>query len=143
MCIGLRAALKEFERVAVVCGAWHVPALTAPLPTASADAAVLKGLSKVKAAMTWVPSTHARLASWQGYGAGVTSPGWYHHLFTAPDRPIARWFVAAAAVLRAEGLPVSSAHIIEAIRLADTLAVLRGRPLAGLAEVSEATRAVM
>ena len=26
----LRAARKEYERVAVVCGAWHVPALTAP-----------------------------------------------------------------------------------------------------------------
>ena len=34
--------------------------------------------------MTWVPWTHGRLASWQGYGAGVSSPGWYHHLFTAP-----------------------------------------------------------
>ena len=35
----LRAALKDgHTRVAVVCGAWHVPALTAPLPPASVDA---------------------------------------------------------------------------------------------------------
>jgi hypothetical protein len=45
----LRKALKEgFERVAVVCGAWHVPALTAPLPPATHDARILKGLPKRK-----------------------------------------------------------------------------------------------
>jgi len=139
----LRSATKGHERVAVVCGAWHVPALTAPLPTASADASVLRGLPKAKVTMTWVPWTHGRLASWQGYGAGVASPGWYHHLFTTIDRPITRWLVDAAAVLREEGQPISSAHVIEAVRLAETLATLRGRPLAGLAEVTEATGAVL
>jgi hypothetical protein len=140
----MRAATKEFERVAVVCGAWHVPALTAPLPSVSSDAAVLKGLPKVKVAMTWVPWTHARLASWQGYGAGVRSPGWYHHLFTAVDEHVvARWLVRAAGVLRKDGVPVSSAHVIEATRLAEALATMRGRPLAGLAEVTDAAHAVL
>jgi hypothetical protein len=139
----LRAATKQHQRVAVVCGAWHVPALTPPLPKVGEDATVLKGLSKVKVTTTWVPWTHGRLASWQGYGAGVTSPGWYHHLFTAADRPIIRWLVGVAALLRAEGLPVSGAHVIEAVRLAEALAALRGRPLSGLAEVTEATRAVL
>jgi hypothetical protein len=139
----LRSARKTHERIAVVCGAWHVPALTDPLPPAAADSRVLKGLQKTRVGMTWVPWTHGRLASWQGYGAGVSSPGWYHHLFTAPDRVIERWLTAVAGVLRTEGLPISSAHIIEAVRLAEALATLRGRPLAGLAEVTEATRAVM
>jgi hypothetical protein len=139
----LRAALKQYERIAVVCGAWHVPALTPPLPTATADAKVLRGLPRTKVAMTWVPWTHGRLASWQGYGAGVTSPGWYHHLFTSPDRPVTRWLVKVAGVLRQEGLAISSAHVIEAVRLAETLAALRQRPLAGLAEVTDATRAVL
>jgi Family of unknown function (DUF5682) len=121
-----------------------VPALTAPLPSASSDAAVLKGLPKVKVAMTWVPWTHARLASWQGYGAGVRSPGWYHHLFTAVDEHVvARWLVRAAGVLRKDGVPVSSAHVIEATRLAEALATMRGRPLAGLAEVTDAAHAVL
>jgi len=139
----LRAALKEgHDRVAVVCGAWHVPAL-AELPPAAADDRVLRGLPKVKVAATWVPWTHGRLASWSGYGAGVSSPGWYHHLFTAPDRPVERWLTQAAAVLREQDLPVSSAHVIEAVRLVEALAVLRGRPLGGLAEITEATRAVL
>ena len=139
----LRTALRRYERVAVVCGAWHVPALTAPLPTVSADAGILRALPKVKVAMTWVPWTHARLASGQGYGAGVRSPGWYHHLFTAPADAVARWLVRAAAVLRRDGVPVSSAHVIEATRLADALATMRGRPVPGLAEVTDAALAVL
>jgi hypothetical protein len=139
----LRAATKQFARVAVVCGAWHVPALRPPLPTATADAAVLRGLLKTKVAMTWVPWTHARLASGQGYGAGVRSPGWYHHLFTTPWETVPRWLVKAAGVLRRDGLPVSSAHVIEATRLADALATMRGRPAPGLTEVTDATLAVL
>ncbi|QYC43430.1 hypothetical protein Nocox_29230 [Nonomuraea coxensis DSM 45129] len=140
----VRAALKQgHTRVAVVCGAWHVPALAGPLPSAAADNALLRGLPKVKAELTWVPWTYGRLASRSGYGAGVTSPGWYHHLFTVPDRPVERWLAEAARVLRDEGLAVSSAHVIESVRLAGSLAALRGRPLAGLSEVTEAARAVL
>ncbi|WP_222870109.1 DUF5682 family protein [Actinomadura decatromicini] len=139
----LRRTLKAgHERVAVVCGAWHVPALTAKVPAAHDDR-TLRGLPKAKVAMTWVPWTHGRLAGRSGYGAGVRSPGWYHHLFAAADRPIERWLTAAARVLREEDLHVSSAHVIEAVRLAEALAALRGRPLAGLDEVTEATRAVL
>ncbi|WP_245666754.1 DUF5682 family protein [Actinomadura latina] len=139
----LRRTLKEgHERVAVVCGAWHVPALRAKVPAAHDDR-TLRGLPRTKVAMTWVPWTHGRLAGHSGYGAGVRSPGWYHHLFAARDRPIERWLTAAARVLRDEDLHVSSAHVIEAVRLAEALAALRGRPLAGLDEVTEATRAVL
>ncbi|MFI7633696.1 DUF5682 family protein [Nonomuraea sp. NPDC049400] len=140
----LRAAVKQgYGRIAVICGAWHVPALTGKLPAAAQDNAILRGLPKVKAELTWVPWTYGRLASWSGYGAGITSPGWYHHLFGAPDRPVERWLAEAAAVLRDEGLAVSSAHVIESVRLAHSLAALRGRPLAGLGEVTEAARAVL
>ncbi len=140
----LRKAIREgFERIAVVCGAWHVPALELPLPPATHDARILKGLPKRKVACTWVPWTHGRLAAASGYGAGITSPGWYHHLFTAPNQITTRWLSKVAQVLRNEDLPVSSAHVIEAVRLADTLAAMRERPLAGLSEVTEATRAVL
>ena len=140
----LRATLKEASGpIVVVCGAWHVPALTAPLPSAASDAALLRGVPKRKAALAWVPWTHSRLAVSSGYGAGITSPGWYQHLFTVREHTVARWLTRVAAVLRAHDLPVSSAHVIEATRLAQTLAALRGRPLAGLAEVSEAAKSVM
>ena len=140
----LRDTLRQgHPRIAVVCGAWHAPALTLPLPPASRDAAALRGIPKRKVSLTWIPWTHGRLSYASGYGAGVESPGWYAHLFTTPEHTVADWLTQVAAVLRAEDLPVSSAHVIEAVRLAETLAVLRGRPLAGLAEVTEATRAVI
>ena len=139
----LRAATRDRERVAVVCGAWHAPALTGKLPPASHDAKLLRGLPKAKVATTWVPWTHSRLAATSGYGAGITSPGWYQHLFDATDEVVARWFTEVARVLRRHDLPVSSAHAIEATRLAETLAVMRGRPVAGLDEVQEAALAVM
>ncbi|MEE4490905.1 DUF5682 family protein [Streptomyces sp. BE230] len=143
MRIQLRAARKEFGGAfAVVCGAWHVPALEART-TQTADRALLKGLPKVKAELTWVPWTHQRLARHSGYGAGIDSPGWYEHLFTSPDRPVARWMTKVAGLLRDEDRFVSSAHVIEAVRLADTLAAMRGRPLAGLSETTDAVRAVM
>jgi hypothetical protein len=141
----VRAAVKDgFDRVAVVCGAWHVPALAAtPPPPMSADAITLKGLPRVKVSATWVPWTSGRLASASGYGAGITSPGWYSHLYDTPDQVVARWFVKVARLLRGEDLPASSASLIDAVRLAEALATLRGRPLAGLDELNDATRAAL
>jgi hypothetical protein len=143
MRLQVRAAQREFEGgVAVVCGAWHVPALRQKT-TVAADKALLKGLPKVKTDMTWVPWTHRRLSRTSGYGAGIDSPGWYGHLFSAPDRPVERWLTKVAGLLRAEDRMVSSAHVIEAVRLAETLAAMRGRPLPGLSETTDAVRAVM
>ncbi|MFC8917002.1 DUF5682 family protein [Streptomyces sp. NPDC057116] len=143
MRLQLRAARKAHgDGVAVVCGAWHVPALAART-TVTADRALLKGLPKVKTEITWVPWTHRRLARHSGYGAGIDSPGWYGHLFSAPDRPVERWMTKVAGLLRDEDRIVSSAHVIEAVRLAGTLAAMRGRPLAGLTETIDAVRAVM
>jgi hypothetical protein len=141
----IRAADKAgHDRVAVVCGAWHAPVLDpAGFPPASHDAALLRGLPKAKVATTWVPWTHDRLALDSGYGAGVTAPGWYHHLFTAPDAILARWLRQAAVLLRAEGHDVSPAAIIEAVRMAEALAALRERPRAGLPELDDAALAVL
>jgi hypothetical protein len=140
----IRAAVKAGRRrIAVICGAWHAPALTWPLPPASADNSTLRGLPRTKITSTWVPWTHQRLSATSGYGAGIASPGWYHHLWSAPDRPVTRWLTAVAGALRTRDLPVSSAAVIEAVRLAETLAGLRSRPLAGLTEVNDATLAVL
>lgn len=151
----LRNELRTGKRVAVVCGAWHAPALTGKLPPVSADNAVLRRMPKRKVAMTWVPWTHSRLAVTSGYGAGVDSPGWYQHLFTTlgarlPDSDsaasaevVSRWLTGVAQVLRVHDLPVSAGHVVDAVRLADALAALRGRPVAGLTEVTDATLAVL
>ncbi|WP_051943773.1 DUF5682 family protein [Streptacidiphilus rugosus] len=140
----IRAAVRAgAERIAVVCGAWHVPALAARVPVA-ADNALLRGLPKAKVEVTWVPWTHRRLSQHTGYGAGIASPGWYQHLFDADGHQVVeRWLTRVAGLLREEDYAVSSAHVIEAVRLAETLAAVRGRPLAGLSETVDAVRAVL
>jgi hypothetical protein len=70
----IRRALRQGRRrIAVVCGAWHAPAVTLPLPPAAADLQTLRGTPKRKVTLTWVPWTHDRLATASGYGAGITS----------------------------------------------------------------------
>ena len=139
----IRAARDEgFERIAVVCGAWHAPAL-ADLDDAAGDAARLRGLPRTRVATTWVPWSEGHLAASSGYGAGVESPGWYGHLWKTTDHLTERWMAKVAGVLRDEGLDVSPAHLVEAARLADALAALRGRAVPGLTEMGDATRSVM
>lgn len=135
----LRQAKKEgFQNIAVICGAWHVPALEADIP-AKQDNDLLKGLPKMKAAATWTPWTYLNLSSRSGYGAGVTSPAWYEHLWRSGkgDRAIG-WLTHAARLFREQDMDCSSAHIIEASRLAASLAALRERPRPGLQELYEA-----
>ena len=164
----IREATKAgYQRIAVVCGAWHVPALQQSV-TAKADAALLKGLPKAKVQATWAPWTYRNLASRSGYGAGVTSPGWYEHLWRCYQADIeskkvvsqdgealsaiknrasggvtpailrtAGWLTRVAHLLREKDLDCSSAHIIEATRLAESLAALRGQPTPGLEEINE------
>ena len=140
----VREARQQYQRIAVVCGAWHVPAL-AGKSTASADQRLLKGLEKLKAQTTWVPWTYRHLSLRSGYGAGIASPGWYEHLWQHGEghaRSVA-WFVRVARLLREHDLDCSSAHLIEASRLADTLASLRARPAPALDELNEATLSVI
>ena len=174
----IRAAEKEgFERIAIICGAWHAPALAA-LPPARADAALLKGLPKLKVQSTWIPWTYGRLARESGYGAGVLSPGWYDFLWRhasthpapandaiSPVNPqsniphlvnpqsairnpqssslAAGWLSRVAALLREKGFDISTAHVIEAVRLAEALSAMRGHPAPGLPELGDATLSVI
>src|SRR5918997_1224224 len=138
---GIREAQKEgFERIAVVCGAWHAPALQT-LPPASADNAVLKALPRaMKTAAAWVPWTYERLASESGYGDGIESPGWYEHLWSGSEPLAVSWMAKVARLFREEGLDASVAHLVDASRLAETLASMRGRSIPSLAELTEAVR---
>jgi len=143
----IRAALKEgFTSMAVVCGAWHAPMLSEEAlkrHAARADDELLKGLSRRKTTATWIPWTYDRLSFSSGYGAGVTSPGWYEHLWSDPERRAERWLARVARLLRDEDLDAAPASVIESVRLAASLAGLRGRRTPGLEELSEATLSVL
>jgi hypothetical protein len=155
------AEKQDFQKIAVVCGAWHAPALV-NMPPAKVDTALLRGLPKCKVETTWVPWTYGRLSMRSGYGAGIQSPGWYQHLWEQGERNQKQhqhltqadgssrtmdssisWMTKVARLLRKQDLDASSASVIEAVRLAETLAALRDRPLPGLPELNEATQTVL
>jgi hypothetical protein len=139
----IRLGVKEgCQNIAVICGAWHVPALRT-LPPAKGDKDLLAGLPKAKVAATWTPWSYGRLSFKSGYGAGVQAPGWYHHLWHTPHKASVYWLTDAVRLLRKHGLDASSAHVIEALRLADTLASLRERSRAGLQELLDALQSVL
>lgn len=139
----IRAAQKEnFERIVVVCGAWHVPALS-DMPKVKEDNELLKGLPKVKIECTWIPWTYDRLAFRSGYGAGIESPGWYHYLWHHPDDDGTLWVSRIASLLRQKNMDISVAHVIETVRLAQATAALRNLPYPSLNEYNEAVTTVM
>ncbi len=136
----IRKATKEgFENMAIVCGAWHTPALhDLKQFKASQDASLLRGIKKTKTTATWIPWSYNRLTFESGYRSGVISPAWYDLLFSEKKEAPTRWMVNVARLFREEDIGASSAHVIEAIRLSETLATLRGLDVPGIEELKEA-----
>ena len=136
----LRKAMKaNYERVAVVVGAWHSPAiLNWKHHKATTDNQALRGLPKVKTKAAWIPWSYPRLAKQSGYGAGVHSPAWYELSFDYQKEASIHWMVKAAQLLRAEGMDTSPAHAQEAVRLAQTLAALREQRIPSLQDLRNA-----
>lgn len=134
---------RGFDRVAVVCGAWHSPGLQLRT-TAKHDSEILRKLPKHKVGATVVPWTFDGLTSESGYGAGARSPAFYELLWqNPPDAVPTQWLMRVAHVMRDEDLEASPASVIEAVRLSEALAALRGRPRPGLRELCEAADSVM
>ncbi|MFE1797378.1 DUF5682 family protein [Streptomyces sp. NPDC059517] len=167
----LAAATANGERAAVVVGAFHAPALTAPAPAAPAlpgplassksagstgtesPAPSLKGTATTTAPAAWttslIPYTYALLDERSGYPAGIRDPEWQHLVLRAAGDPVAleesltRAAVQVCAELRTMGHPSGPAEAREISRLAGDLARLRGLPAAGRGELIEAVQTVL
>jgi hypothetical protein len=113
------------------------------MPKAKEDSDLLKGLPKTKIECTWIPWTYDRLSLYSGYGAGIESPCWYHHVWQHPTDDGTLWMANVAALFRKNDMDTSVAHVIESVRLSESLAALRNLPKAGLPELNEATLSVL
>lgn len=141
MRLEIARATNEIDgQIAVVCGAWHVPALT-ETHTMAADRRLLKGRPRTRIKATWAPWTEARLARSSGYGAGVVAPAWCTHLWRTAGQPERDgvWLARIAQLMRDHGHFVSTASVIETHRLGTALAALRGRPAPGFEEWRDAS----
>lgn len=142
----IRQARNEmYSNIVVVCGAWHGPALLDLDKTEKEHAKILKKLpkSKIKVGTTWIPWTNDRLSMSSGYGAGIVSPGWYGHVWKKPKDKGELWLTKVAQLFRQKKMDISTAHVIEAYRLAEAVSALRGLSRIGLSELNEATQTVM
>jgi len=145
----MRKQIREAERagdrvIVVICGAWHAPALEARAKIKiKEDNERLKGLPKTKITCTWIPWTYDRLSLYSGYGAGITSPGWYDYLWYHPEDDGTLWVSRMAKHLRRKNMDTSVAHVIETVRLAHATATLKEYPRALLEDYNQAAITVM
>ncbi|MGD1868323.1 MAG: DUF5682 family protein [Neomegalonema sp.] len=148
----IAAARKEAAGpVAVVCGAWHAPALREGRPRSGARE-ILTGLPKVRTRAPLAPWTSPRLALGSGYGAGVEAPAWNAHIWSQlcnadADQDAttsnARWLSKIAKALRERGYAATTDAVLAAVRLGHALAVMRDRPNPGFEELRDAAIACL
>lgn len=141
-----KAYTDGFQRIAVVCGAWHGPALDGLASIkAVSDRKLLNALPKPKTKLrtAWIPWSYPQLARESGYGAGIISPAWYDLRFDYAAGASVRWLARAGQLLREEGIDNSPAHVLGALRLAEALAAMRQLPHPNLTEVRAAALSVL
>ncbi len=140
----IRQVLQEgynAEEVVVVCGAFHTPALIEELePMNDQSLAKLKNLPTQ---ITLMPYSYYRLSSQSGYGAGNHAPGYFEALFEALEskqlRSLPSQFLTQVCHrLRKMGMIRSSAEVIDAVRLADSLAALKNQSTPTLQDLHDA-----
>ena len=133
------------EKIFCVCGAFHVAGLEKNQPMTDEEE---RALPRVDACATLMPYSYYRLSSRSGYGAGNKAPAYFELLWDALEqggleRAPYLYLTKLAAAHRKAGNLVSSAEVIEAVRLADTLAGLRGSRYPVLADLRDASVTTM
>jgi len=123
------AAGHDPERIVVVTGAYHVSALTSALP-AMTDEEFSK-LPSAPTRLTLMPYSYYKLSSFSGYGAGNEAPAYYQMYWESlksgrEERFPATYLTRLARLLRDAGNYRSTASVIEAVRMAEALASLKG-----------------
>ena len=116
----------EPENIVVVTGSYHVEGLKS-WQEADED---LSKMPKVGANHTLMPYSYYRLSTRAGYGAGNKAPAYYALLWEGlkkgePMYAVYSYLIRLAKYQREKGNPISSASVIEAVRLAMSLASLR------------------
>lgn len=133
------------EKIFCVCGAFHVAGLETSPPLSDQE---LKQLPTVESTATLMPYSYYRLSSRSGYGAGNKAPAYFALLWSAWNRKGIQqapylYLTKLAAAHRKAGNLVSSAEVIEAVRLAQTLATMRGSTYPCLADLRDASVTTM
>lgn len=133
------------EKIFCVCGAFHVPGLEENAPMTDEEEAALP---RADCAATLMPYSYYRLSSRSGYGAGNKAPAYFELLWDTLHREglsglPSRYLAHLAEAHRKAGNLVSSAEVIEGVRLAQTLCAMRGSRYPSLADLRDAAITTM
>ena len=133
------------EKIFCVCGSFHVAGLEENAPMTDEEE---RSLPRADSRATLMPYSYYRLSSRSGYGAGNRAPAYFELLWDALNSGGIRetaylYLTRLAAAHRKAGDLVSSAEVIEAARLADALAALRGSRYPTLSDLRDASVATM
>lgn len=136
----IRKTAEEFppEKIVVVTGSYHVEGLKNW--QAGED---LPDFPKTESLHTLMPYSYYRLSTRSGYGAGNKAPAYYELIWEGLKRgePLYTanaYLTKIAAFQRANGFAASSAQVIEALRLAGSLAKMRGGSVPVLRDLRDA-----
>ncbi|GAA5222371.1 DUF5682 family protein [Membranihabitans marinus] len=131
---------EDFKKIAVICGAYHLPALENHKNAKPSKKSVR--IKMIKTDAVWIPWSYRRMKQENGYGAGISNPTWYHALFEHKEEAAMYWITECGKTLRAVK-PLSTAHTIETINLARGLKNLRNKSSIGIPELEDAITTVM
>ena len=136
----IQAQNEGFEKVFCVCGAYHVEGLQNNEPLTDKEE---KSLPRVPVNTTLMPYSYYRLSERSGYGAGNQAPAYFELLWDSMckgnlEQTTYRYLTQLAAHQRKQGQMTSSAEVIEASRLAQTLANLRSSQYPVLQDLRDA-----
>ncbi|WP_324254102.1 DUF5682 family protein [Paenibacillus sp. 1001270B_150601_E10] len=117
----------EPDKIVVVCGAYHAAALADLSGAMTAEE--LQALPARSSKLTLMPYSYYKLSSRSGYGAGNNAPHYYELMWQQMRNGTLRelpehYLAAVARWLRELGTHRSTAEVIEAVRLAQSLAAL-------------------
>lgn len=149
MATALREALNQDGPTVVVAGGFHIPALIASLDSSSAEPAREK---HPPADAYLIRYSHAALDALNGYAAGLPQPAWYSFLWERANDANGRppWQDTALTLLhrfstesREAGFPMTVPAQVEALRAAEALAVMRGRPGPGRHDLVDGVRTAL
>ena len=133
---------SKYSNVAVICGAWHLPALENPVKSSEKMKAILNEAEKIKTKTVWIPWTYKQLSFSSGYRSGVQAPIWYEMLFKNRNDAVLEWMAYVSQAARAKGLEIPPASSIDAAILARTLASMRGYPIPSYLDLKDSVQAV-
>jgi hypothetical protein len=142
----MRRRIKETEEkygeTAVITGAFHTSGIKG-VPCSDKDMKLTEKLKTAESKATLMPYSYFRLSSRSGYGAGSKAPAYFEMLWNnrisgTPDNTAPEYLSRLAAYQRKNGYAASSAQVIEAMRLAETLAVMRSGRMPSLSDLRDA-----